>query len=98
VLASLGVFAGAILGGLLGATMPDRIAMFGIDWNWASPLYGIFILSTVIRLIVVGTFIPQLTEVRAVRPISFGQVIFRVTRVNALAGLVFDIIGSRPKK
>jgi MFS family permease len=98
VLASLAVFAGALLGGLLGAAMPDRIALFGLDWQWASPLYGIFILSTVVRLIVVATFIPQLKEVRAVRPISFGQVIFRVTRVNALAGLVFDIVGSRPKK
>lgn len=98
VLASLGVFGGAVLGGTLAATMPEHIALFGFDWRWASPLYGIFILSTIARLIVVGTFIPQLKEVRAVRPISFGQVIFRVTRVNALAGLVFDIIGSRPKK
>jgi MFS family permease len=98
VLAGLGVFAGAILGGVLGAAMPERIAMFGLDWHWSSPLYGLFIISTIVRLLVVVTFIPHLNEVRAVRPISFGQVIFRVTRVNALAGLVFDIVGSRPKK
>jgi hypothetical protein len=30
-----------------------------------------------------------------VRPISFGNLIFRVTRVNALAGMVFEIIGPR---
>ena len=98
VLASLGVFAGAILGGILGAAMPEGIALFGFDWHWASPLYGLFIISTIVRLLVVATFIPRLKEVRAVRTISFGQVIFRVTRVNALAGLVFDIVGSRSKK
>jgi MFS family permease len=98
VIASCGVFGGAILGGVLATLMPDNVNLFGYNWQWASPLYGIFILSTLARLLVVITFIPQLKEVRAVRPISFGQVIFRVTRVNALAGLVFDIVGSRPKK
>jgi hypothetical protein len=38
---------------------------------------------------------PKLREVRPVREISLGQVIFRVTRMNALAGLVFDIVGPR---
>ena len=80
-----------------GTGAPADITVFGYNWQWASPLYGIFILSTLARLLVVLTFIPRLKEVRAVRPISFGQVIFRVTRVNALAGLVFDIVGSRPK-
>jgi hypothetical protein len=41
--------------------------------------------------------LPGIREVRKVRPISFSSVIFRVTRVNALAGLVFDIVGARPR-
>ena len=46
---------------------------------------------------VVLVFLPKIQEVRRVRPVSFSGVIFRVTRVNALAGLVFDIVGARPK-
>jgi len=97
VLASAGVFAGALLGGYLGTLMPARLELFGLAYDWASPLFGIFLISTLARLVVVLLFIPKLREVRAVRPISFGQVIFRVTRINALAGLVFDIVGSRAR-
>ena len=97
VLASLGVFGGAVLGGYLATVMPERVRLFGFTYDWVSPLYGVFIISTIIRTMVVGLLIPRLREVRAVRPISVSQVIFRVTRINALAGVVFDIIGSRPR-
>jgi len=36
-------------------------------------------------------------EVRAVRNISLGQLIFRVTRLNALSGIFFEVVGTRPK-
>jgi hypothetical protein len=42
--------------------------------------------------------LPKLREVRVVRPISYGQLVFRVTRVNALAGVVFDIVGTRRRR
>ena len=41
--------------------------------------------------------LPRLREVRNVRHISIPDVIFRVTRINALAGVVFEIIGSRSR-
>ncbi len=97
VLASCGVFLGAILGGYLATVMPTEIQLFGATYSWLSPLYGVFLVSTMMRAAVVILLIPKLREVRQVRPISLGQVIFRVTRINALAGVVFDIIGSRPK-
>jgi MFS family permease len=97
VLASSGVFCGAILGGYLGTVMPTEINLFGSTYSWVSALYGVFIVSTIMRATVVALLIPRLREVRTVRPISLGQVIFRVTRINALAGVVFDIVGSRPK-
>jgi hypothetical protein len=62
-----------------------------------SPLYGVFVVSTLVRAAVVIVLTPRLREVRAVRPISLGQVIFRVTRMNALAGVVFDIVNTRSK-
>jgi MFS family permease len=96
VLASVGIFSGAILGGYLGTIMPTEMTLFGTTFSWLSPLYGVFIASTLVRAAVVIVLTPKLREVRPVREISLSQVIFRVTRMNALAGLVFDIVGSRP--
>jgi len=97
VFANAGVFLGAVLGGYLGYIMPPQFSFFGVTYDWLSPLYGVFIVSSLVRMAVVLLLIPKLREVRAVRPISAAQVIFRVTRINALAGLFFDIVGSRPR-
>ena len=61
------------------------------------PLLGVFAISALARIVVLLALLPGIREVRKVRPISFSSVIFRVTRVNALAGLVFDIVGARPR-
>jgi hypothetical protein len=60
-------------------------------------LIGVFIVSFVVRATVVASLIPKLREVRAVRDISLTDLIFRVTRLNALSGVFFEIVGSRPK-
>ncbi len=98
VLANTGIFCGAILGGYLGAVLPTSAELFGRTFSWLSPLYGVFVVSTVARAAVVALLVPKLREVRRVRPISISRVIFRVTRINALAGVFFDIIGSRPRR
>ena len=95
VLAAAGIFAGALLGGYLGAVLPTEISLFGNSFSWISPLYGVFIVSTLVRAAVVALLVPKLREVRNVRHISIPHVIFRVTRMNALAGVFFEIIGSR---
>lgn len=95
VLASIGVFVGATLGGLLGELLPTQVEILDSVYSWGSPLLGVFAISAVARAIVSAVLLPRIREVRRVRPISFGSLIFRVTRVNALAGLVFEIIGPR---
>jgi hypothetical protein len=45
--------------------------------------------------LVAGAFLPKLQEVRQVRPLSISALVFRVTRVHALSGLMFDIVGAR---
>jgi MFS family permease len=98
VLANAGIFAGSIIGGVLGAMMPATVSVASFDWAWASPLYGVFLLSAVLRGLVVLIFMPRIREVRNVKPISTGQVIFRVARIHALAGLVFETIGMRSRR
>lgn len=96
-LASAGIFAGALLGGYLGSVLPTGISAFGHTFRWLSPLLGVFVISTIVRAIIVMILIPKIREVRRVRPTTFASVIFRVTRVNALAGIFVDIIGSKPR-
>ena len=97
ILASAGVFCGAILGGYLGVVLPERISVTGFTLAWLSPLLGVFAISAIARTVVLLALLPGIREVRKVRPISFSNVIFRVTRVHALAGMMFDIVVARPK-
>ncbi len=96
-LANVGIFCGAVLGGYLGTILPTEIELFSVRFSWASQLLGVFVISTLVRTLIVLLLVPRIREVRNVRPISVGNLIFRVTRVNALAGLVFEILGARNK-
>lgn len=93
--AGIGVFLGAMLGGYLGAILPTEASLFGTTFSWLSPLLAVFAISTVVRAAVMMLLLPKIREVRRVRPISSTKLLFRVTRVNALAGMIFDIIGSK---
>ena len=93
VLAAGGVFGGAMLGGYLGSVIPATIEIAGLQYTWVSPLCGIFLLSTVSRLLVCAIFLPHTAEVRVVRPWSV-NVIFRIARFNPLSGITFDVLGS----
>ncbi|MDX1507141.1 MAG: MFS transporter [Woeseiaceae bacterium] len=98
VLSSVGIFCGAVLGGYLGLILPRYADSFAAPLMWFGSLLGVFAISAALRMIVLLILLPKIREVRRVRPISFADVIFRVTRVNALAGMMFDIIGSRPRR
>jgi MFS family permease len=98
VVASTGIFCGALLGGYLGIALPARIDIPGLPFAWLSPLLGVFAISALARTIVLAVLLPKIREVRRVRPISFSRVIFRVTRMHALAGLVFEAVGTRPRR
>lgn len=96
-LAATAIFCGAVLGGYLGSVLPAGIEFGGHAYAWTSPLIGVFLVSTLARAAIVALLVPKIREVRRVRPIALTEVFFRVTRVNALAGMFFDIVGSRPK-
>jgi MFS family permease len=93
VLAATATFAGALLGGWLGTHLPASVAIAGFEWDWLTPLYGVFIVSTLARLAVAAFFLPRLREVRKVRPMTRSGLIFRVTRLHPVSGLIFDVVG-----
>ena len=98
VLGSTGVFLGALLGGWLGTIMPDHYSLFGFDITLTSVLYNIFVLSFILRLATMLTFIPRLLEKRKVRRVPIRNLIFRVIAFNPLSGLRFEVTGSRKAK
>lgn len=98
VLASIGIFLGAILGGYLGSILPTRFSIAGIEISWLSPLYHLFVLSFLLRAISSLFFLPKIHEARKVKPMTVRRLIFRVVRFNPVSGLIFDIVGSRKKQ
>jgi len=98
VLAALAVFVGAVIGGYLGTHLPNEITLFGNTFSWLSSLYGVFLLSGLMRLAVAIGFLPRLREVRQVRPMSMTGLIFRVTRFAPVSGLIFEIVGTLRRK
>ncbi len=97
VVASTGVFLGAMLGGVIGANLPGEFSLFGIQLHLLSALYPIFFLSFLLRLTTVWLFLPKIREARKVKPITMRRLIFRVARFSAVSGLIFDVMGSRRK-
>jgi len=98
VMVNVGVFLGAMAGGYLGLILPKEIHVGSRLFTWTSALYGVFFASSAARALVALIFLRRVKEVRTVRPITVSRLIFRVTRVYALAGLVFDVVGTPRKK
>jgi len=98
VLAALAVFIGASIGGFLGMHLPNEITVFGRSFHWLSALYGVFLISGLMRLTVVATFLPRIEEVRPVRRMSMTGLIFRVTRFAPVSGLIFEIVGTLKRR
>ena len=97
VLAGIGIFLGALLGGYIGSVLPTNFTLASIEVNFISPLYHLFLLSFLGRAISSLLFLPKIRETRKVKPTTLRRLIFRVVRFNPLTGLFFEIIGNRKK-
>ena len=98
VLAAVYVFVGASLGGWLAVTLPAEIAVSSWSHGWATPIYGVFLLSAIARLLVALTFLPRLKEVREVRSMTHQGLFFRATRFSSITGLMFEVVARRTRK
>ena len=98
VLATMGVFTGAMIGAALLHVLPVRTTLFG-HTDIATVLLNVFLVSTAIRMVISLCFLPMIRETgQARRPISARQFIYRVSGFNAFLGLVYDLVTDTPKK
>jgi len=98
VLASIGTFLGAIIGGYLGSVLPADLTIGTLEFHLLTPLYHLFIVSCLLRATTSLLFLPKIREARKVKTTTVRRLIFRVVRFNPLTGLIFDIVGSRKKQ
>jgi MFS family permease len=95
VVSSTAIFGGALLGGFVSTVIPESFEISGLRFSWASSLWALMMLSTAGRVIVMAVFLPRLREVRPVRPIGAGELAFRLVRLNALGGLLSELVAQR---
>lgn len=92
VFTSLAIFVGALLGGFLSLVVPENFTLFGKSWHWTSSLWGVLVVSSLARGVVVLSLAPALREVREVRQLTPAGLMLRVVRFNALGELIFDML------
>lgn len=91
-LASLGMFAGAMVGGYLSTHLSAQAQIFGLHIQFVSALWWVFLISGLLRLVFAIIFLPRLTEVRDVPQLSPASLLYRAARVDQLAGLMFSLL------
>lgn len=70
VLGAIAVCAGALLGGILATTLPNEFTLGSYHFNWLTPLYGLFLISSLARMAVAALCLPRLREVREARTVA----------------------------
>lgn len=95
---SIGICAGALMGGALSTMFPRSFQLFGHSFSWASGLWGLMLCSALLRGLVMIAFLPRLEEARPVREFSARLFVFRMFRYNRLAGFVLDRLGLGRKR
>jgi MFS family permease len=93
-LGALAVFMGAIAGGLIAAAAPWVFVKTGISTginSWiTSPLFLVFIATTLLRMAVSIWFLPRAKEPKARRRPRVLQLVYRISRFNAITGVSLD--------
>jgi MFS family permease len=87
---ALAVCIGGIFGGLL-ASRSSALAQWLLpDFNLPSELFVVFVATTLLRLAIVAYFLPKLEEPTLRKRPKLLQIIFRISRVNAVSGVSLD--------
>jgi MFS family permease len=89
-LSACAVFMGAVLGGLIATVAPVLAEAVPVLRDIYSPLYIVFVASCLMRIAVTAWFIPRSVEPRVRKRPKLLQIIFRVSRFNAISGISLD--------
>lgn len=89
-LSATGVFLGAMTGGYLAAALPTHIDLGFLDLDWQRPLYGVFALSALMRLLIALWFIPRAEEPRVRRRPRVRELVYRIARYTPITGVMLD--------
>jgi MFS family permease len=89
-LSALGIFLGALLGGYLASQLDEIRLWLPLILQPAHSVVLIFVVSSLLRLLIVLWFIPRSEELRVRRRPDLLQVTYRVSRFTPGAGVVLD--------
>ena len=72
VLGAIAVCVGALVGGILATSLPHEFTLGTYEFSWLTPLYGLFLISSLARMVVAALCLPRLREVRDERTVPVG--------------------------
>jgi len=92
---ALAVCIGALSGGYIIHWLPADFSLAGILVHIERPIAVIFILSSLMRLLVVLWYIPGAPELRVSERGRVRDLVIRVARFTPISGVVFDVVNRR---
>lgn len=95
---SVGTCLGALLGGLLSVKLPPSIELFGHMLQWKSGLWGVLLLSALLRALVLLAFLPRLADVRPRRGLSLRVLVLAMLRFNPLGDFIYRRLSRRRRQ
>ncbi|MBI3775423.1 MAG: MFS transporter, partial [Gammaproteobacteria bacterium] len=75
VLGAIAVCVGALIGGTLATTLPNELTIGSYQFNWLTPLYGLFLISSLARMAMAALWLPGLREAREARTVPVSVLI-----------------------
>lgn len=97
-LGTVGASLGALLGGWLSVRWPSQIELLGRTLEWPSGLWGLLLVSALLRALVLGACVARLEESRTVRPVPARLLLFAMIRFGRPTRFVFDRLRWRRRR
>lgn len=89
-LSTAGACLGALLGGWLSVRWPAQIEVLGRTFQWESGLWGLLLVSALLRALVLGLFVGRLQEPRGARAVSARLLVCAMIRFSRPTRFVFE--------
>lgn len=95
---AIAVFIGAVSGGYIIQWLPSSASLAGLHLQIERPVAIIFILSSVLRLVMVLWYLPKAPELRVSERGRVRDLAFRIVRFTPMSGVVIDVVNRRRRK